>query len=96
MRLVGRLSAVCYAQQRPIRYTHGAHNAASYAPFWLPNAAIARGSIFTIFGENLGPAESPAFPLSTTLAGVSVSVTQSGTVTQCFSDLRVRQPGECP
>ena len=87
MRLLifGLLSACCYAQQ-PILHTHGTYNAASYAPFGLPNAAIARGSIFAIFGENLGPAQSPslAFPLSTTLGGVSVNVTQNGTVTQCF------------
>jgi len=88
MRLLLTLSlfgVTCQAQQ-PILYTHGTYNAASYAPFGLPNAAIARGSIFTIFGENLGPSQSPAlaFPLSTTLGGVSISVTQSGTVTQCF------------
>jgi uncharacterized protein (TIGR03437 family) len=52
----------------------------------LPNAPIARGSIFTVFGENLGPSQSPAlsFPLGSTLGGVSLSVTQSGVVTQAF------------
>jgi uncharacterized protein (TIGR03437 family) len=71
---------------QPILYTHGTYNAASYAPFGLPNAPIARGSVFTMFGENLGPATSPSlsFPLSSTLGGVSVSVTQNGVATQCF------------
>jgi uncharacterized protein (TIGR03437 family) len=83
--LFGLLGAVCYAQQ-PILYNHATVNAASYAPFGLPNGAIARGSVFTVFGENLGPAQSPAlaFPLSATLGGVSISVTQSGVVTQAF------------
>ena len=72
--------------QQPIIYFREAVNAASYAPFGLPNAPIARGSIFTVFGENLGPAKSPGltFPLSSTLGGVSLSVTQNGVVTQTF------------
>ena len=72
--------------QQPILYYREAVNAASYAPFGLPNAPIARGSLFTVFGENLGPAKSPGltFPLSQTLGGVSISVTQNGVVTQTF------------
>ena len=79
------LASALFAQQ-PILYYRGAYNAASYAPFGLPNAPLARGSVFTVFGENLGPAQSPtlSFPLSSTLAGVSISVTQNGAVTQCF------------
>ncbi len=55
-------------------------NAASYTPPALPNSGIAQGSIFTMFGKNLGPSKSPAtaFPLSTTLGGVTVSVSQGG------------------
>jgi uncharacterized protein (TIGR03437 family) len=87
MRLIlfSLLGAICYAQQ-PILYNHATVNAASYAPFGLPNGAIARGSVFTAFGENLGPAQSPglSFPLLSTLGGVSISVTQSGVVTQAF------------
>src|ERR1700730_4479334 len=80
------LSASALLAQQPILYTHGTYNAASFAPFGLPNAPIARGSVFTIFGENLGPAQSPAlsFPLSATLGGVSISVTQRGVTTQAF------------
>ena len=72
-------ASALFAQQ-PILYFRTAYNAASYAPFGLPNAAIARGSVFTVFGENLGPAQSPAlaFPLSMTLGGVSIRVTESG------------------
>ena len=77
------LAAGTALAQQPIVYNRGTVNAASYAPPGLPNGPIARGSVFTVFGENLGPAQSPAlaFPLSTTLGGVSVSITQSGTAT---------------
>jgi uncharacterized protein (TIGR03437 family) len=53
-------------------------NAASYANPVLPNAGIAQGSIFTMFGTGLGPSSSPslAFPLSTNLGGVTISVYQ--------------------
>lgn len=72
--------------QQPILYNRGTLNAASLAPSGLPNAAIARGSTFTVFGEKLGPAQSPAlaFPLASTLGGVSISVTQGAVVTQAF------------
>src|SRR5579863_5125612 len=80
------LSGCALFAQQPILYHRGAVNAASLAPFGLPNAPIARGSVFTVFGENLGPTQSPtlAFPLASTLSGVSLSVTQSGVVTQAF------------
>jgi uncharacterized protein (TIGR03437 family) len=55
-------------------------NAASFAPPGLPNGSIARGSIFSIFGRNLGPAQSPpltGFPLQTALGGVSIEVCQN-------------------
>src|SRR5579862_5526609 len=78
-------SCALFAQQ-PILYSRSAVNAASYAPFGLPNAAIARGGVFTVFGENLGPAQSPAlsFPLPSTLGNVSLSVTQNGVTTQAI------------
>lgn len=60
----------------------GIVNAASYAPSGLPHGPIARGSVFTIFGKELGPAtpqQVSAFPLSPTFAGVSISVTQGAT-----------------
>ncbi len=81
------LSASALFAQQPILYHRGTVNAASLAPFGLPNAAIARGSVFSISGENLGPAQSQvtfSFPLSATFSGVSVSVTQAGAVAQAF------------
>jgi uncharacterized protein (TIGR03437 family) len=81
------LTAGAVFAAQPILYNRGAVNAASLAPAGLPNAPIALGSIFTVFGENLGPAQAQAatnFPLSSTLAGVSLSVTQNGVVTQAF------------
>src|SRR5580704_5126497 len=79
-------SASALFAQQPIVYNRGTVNAASYAPPGLPNAPIARGSVFTVFGENLGPAQSPtlSFPLSTTLGGVSLNVTQGGVTTQAY------------
>ncbi len=57
-------------------------NAASNITAGLPNAGIAQGSIFTIYGSNLGPAAisiaQEAFQ-STSLSGTSVSVTVNGT-----------------
>ena len=66
--------------QQPILTQNGTFNAASLAPPGLPNAPISRGSIFTVFGEALGPAASPplAFPLGNDLGQVSLSVTQNG------------------
>jgi uncharacterized protein (TIGR03437 family) len=57
-------------------------NSASYMAPGFPAGSIARGSMFAIFGAHLGPASSPpltSFPLSTTLGGVSIAVTQGST-----------------
>jgi uncharacterized protein (TIGR03437 family) len=56
-------------------------NAASFVNAALPNGSVARGSIFSIFGNNLGPTQlvqATRFPLETTLGCVSVRVTGSG------------------
>lgn len=55
-------------------------NAASYTSPILPNSGIAQGSIFTMFGKNIGPSKSPStsYPLSTTLGGVTIGVSQGG------------------
>src|SRR4051794_14215928 len=53
-------------------------NAASYTRSELPNSAIAPGSIFVVFGTELGPAalqQASGFPLPVTLAGTSARVT---------------------
>jgi uncharacterized protein (TIGR03437 family) len=67
--------------QAPFIYYRGVVNVANYMPPGLPSGGIAQGAQFSIFGSALGPATSPplAFPLSTTLAGVSISVTQGTT-----------------
>jgi uncharacterized protein (TIGR03437 family) len=81
------LSASVLFAQQPILYHRGTVNAASLAPFGLPNAPIARGSVFTVSGENLGPAPSQSvssYPLLPQLAGVSLSITQNGVATQAF------------
>lgn len=65
----------------------GIVNAASYAGLGLPNSSVAQGSIFTIFGSGLGPtkaAQVSSFPLSTSLAGVSISISQGGTTVLAF------------
>ena len=59
----------------------GAVNSASYLVPPKGNTAIAQGSIFTVFGTGLGPVAlnvATSFPLTTTLNGVSISVTSGG------------------
>ena len=58
-------------------------NAASYAPPGMPNSGIARGSIFVVFGTELGPPDlrqAAGFPLPTSMGGTSIRVT-AGTTT---------------
>jgi uncharacterized protein (TIGR03437 family) len=60
----------------------GVVNAASFAAPDSPGGAVARGSFISIFGTGLGPADTAivkAYPLDTTLAGVSIKVTQGST-----------------
>jgi uncharacterized protein (TIGR03437 family) len=57
-------------------------NNASYAPRGLPTSGIAQGSIFAIFGTNLGGgtlAQQQSYPLSKALNGTSIKVTVGGT-----------------
>jgi uncharacterized protein (TIGR03437 family) len=66
---------------QPFVYYRGVVNAASYALQGLPNGSIARGSIFSIFGRNLGPNQSAivsSFPLGASFQGVSIEVCRSG------------------
>jgi uncharacterized protein (TIGR03437 family) len=67
---------------QPFVYYRGVVNSASFLPPGLPNGSIARGSMFSIFGRNLGPASAQqvsAFPLQATFAGVSVELSQGST-----------------
>jgi uncharacterized protein (TIGR03437 family) len=76
------LLAAAIGCAQPFVAPRGVLNAASYTPAGLPGGAIARGSMFSVFGQRLGPAtpaQASSFPLGTTLAGVSVRITQGNT-----------------
>ena len=66
----------------------GIVNAASYIQPGLPNYGIAQGSIFVVFGSNMGPAQlaQAGFPLpsATGLAGTSVQITVSGVTVNAY------------
>ena len=71
------------AAPTPVVNAGGVVNATSYAYAGLPSGGIAQGSLFAIFGSNLGPTrfvQPTALPIPTTLGNVSVKVT-SGTTT---------------
>ena len=79
--------SVCASDAQPFIFYRGIVNAASFASPGLPNSSIARGSIFTIFGSDLGPfadAMVSAFPLATELAGVSIEVCQGESCLQAI------------
>jgi uncharacterized protein (TIGR03437 family) len=61
-------------------------NNASYTVPPLPGSAIAQGSIFAVFGENMGPAAlvQAGFPLPTDLSGTSLRVSASGNNVSAF------------
>jgi trimeric autotransporter adhesin len=68
--------------QTPIVYNRSVYNAASYMPAGIPAGGIAQGSIFSVFGNYMGPSQpstANSFPLGTTLAGVSINVIQGST-----------------
>ncbi|MFN7920778.1 MAG: hypothetical protein U0Q16_11810 [Bryobacteraceae bacterium] len=73
---------IASAQTAPSIDPGGIVNNASYLPQCMSNAGIAQGSLFAVFGAGLGPSTlvtAGAYPLSTTLASVSVRVTAGGT-----------------
>lgn len=74
------LPAAAWAQ--PVINAGGVVNAASATPAGLPNSSIAQGSIFSIYGRNLGPFESPtlSWPLKADegLGGVRVRIQPDG------------------
>lgn len=74
----GVLLAPLLLAQQPIIRNDGVVSAASYVPKGFPHSGIARGSFFSVFGENLGPADGQlvnSLPLHTTLGGTSIRVT---------------------
>ena len=77
------------AMAQPKITAGGMKNAASYAAPGLPNAAIAQGAIFSIFGDSLGPDTAEfgfnyPLPTATPVGKVSVNVTVTGTTTQAI------------
>jgi len=79
--------AGCGLAQPPLIYNRSILNAASFMPNRLPGGAIAQGSIFSLFGAHLGPTspvQVSAFPLGTSLANVSISVTQATVTTSAI------------
>ena len=74
-------AGLAHAQPAPV-ITGGPVNAASYVLAGLPNAGIAQGSMFILFGTNMGPGQQAnafTFPLPTTLAGTSIRVAVGST-----------------
>ena len=61
-------------------------NNASYIVPPLPGSSIAQGSIFAIFGDNMGPAAlvQAGFPLPTDLSGTSLRIGASGNDVSAF------------
>lgn len=93
MKAIGILSAYLAlsisAIAQPKITPGGIKNAASYAAQGLPNAPIAEGAIFSIFGDNLGPDTAEygfnyPLPTVTPVGKVSVSVTVGGPPTQAI------------
>ena len=69
-------------EAQPLIYAKGVVNAASFLPPNAPGGAIGRGSIFSIFGNGIGPsavAQVSAFPLQNSLSGVSIKFIQGQT-----------------
>jgi uncharacterized protein (TIGR03437 family) len=88
MRNLIRVGALCAilggaaVAQPPLIYNRSIYNAASFMPAGVPMGAIAQGSIFSIFGNFLGPSKAvtaSSFPLANTLAGVSINIIQGST-----------------
>ncbi len=71
------LTAAALSAQR--LFPRGIVNAASSMAPGLPGGAIARGSIFTVYGSNISPAnfdQARTYPLSTTFNNVTIQITQ--------------------
>jgi len=91
--------------QPPLIYNRSIYNAASFMPAGVPGGGIAQGSIFSIFGSNLGPQKAvtaSSFPLGNTLGGVAVNIVQGATsipaipVYVSASQINVVMPSKAP
>ncbi len=80
--VVGLLLFGAALSAQPFIYYRGVVNVASVMAPGLPGGALARGSMFSIYGRNLGPAQGAqvsTFPLNPAFSGVSIKVTQGST-----------------
>jgi uncharacterized protein (TIGR03437 family) len=73
-------------QAQPSVSKGGVVNVASYSFAGLPNGSIAQGSMFAVFGSNLGTTNSTglSFPLPTTLNDTSIQVTSGSTTSNAI------------
>jgi uncharacterized protein (TIGR03437 family) len=73
-----------FIDSRPI--VSALQNNYSYIVPGMPNYGIAQGSIFVMYGWNMGPASvvSQPFPLQKTFSGVRIDVTVGGVTTQAI------------
>ncbi|HWQ57148.1 MAG TPA: hypothetical protein VN442_25905 [Bryobacteraceae bacterium] len=77
---LGLFAGIAGAQ--PSINSGGVVNAASYANPAMPNGGIAQGSMFVVFGKNLGPASivlAGPYPLTTSVGETSIQVTVGAT-----------------
>ena len=75
------LVSASWVAAQPVVAEGGVVNAASYTAAGLPNAAIAQGSMFLVFGSGMGPAalqQVKSFPIPASFAGTSAKVTVNG------------------
>ncbi len=73
------LTSFAALRAEPVIFLRAVLNAASFMPPGVPGGSIARGSIFTIFGRDIGPAVRATvsvFPLETTFQNVSIEIVQ--------------------
>ncbi len=83
--LVACFAAALAAQ--PVVLEGGAVNVASYVPARFPNYGLARGSLFTVFGQRMGPNQIvfvQNFPVPAALGGTSIRVTVGNTNVDCL------------
>ena len=76
--LIGFMLPAAHAQFSP--YVRSVANSASYSP------VIAQGSIFTVFGSDLGPVQlqqATEYPLPSQLAGTSIKISSGGATLAC-------------
>ena len=76
------LAAAALGQVSPMIAPRSIVNAASLAPMTFPGGGIAQGSLFSIFGTNLGPSTALSqtnYPLDTQLGGFAVRVIEGTT-----------------